>query len=119
MNASKLSVAPMQWADLKKLKDVQPINDSDVECMAEVREVLKKHGKRERFGLALLHKHFEMDDGELLVEDSDEETRELSIKPIKREAVSHTVPTVWMLLDGESRSILDCTSKQGCRCAVS
>ncbi len=118
MNASKLAVAPMQWANLKKLKDVEPINDSDLECMAEVREVLKKHGKRERFGVALLHKHFEMDDGELLVEDTDEEVRELNIRPVQKGTVSNTVPTVWMLLDDENRSVLDCTSKQGCHCEI-
>ncbi len=114
MNTARLEVAPMQWADLKKLKDVEPINDGDLECMAEVREVLKKHGKRERFGVALLHKHFEMTDGEVLLEDTDDEARELNIKPVQREAAGKSVPTVWMLLDGENRSVLCCNSKANC-----
>lgn len=108
MNTARLEVAPMQWADLKSINDVEPVNDGDLECMAEVREVLKRHGKRDRFGLALLHKHFEMNDGEVLVEDSDEETRELSIKPVRHEAVAKTVPTIWMLLDEESRPVQYC-----------
>ena len=59
--STTLEVAPMQWGLLKDLDDVGSINDSDVDCLAEVREVLKKHGKRERFGVALLHRHFDMD----------------------------------------------------------
>ena len=74
----------MQWVDLDKLTDVEPLNDADLKCMAEVREVLKKHGKRERFGVALLHKHFEMDDNEVLLEYSDHENRELKIQAVPK-----------------------------------
>jgi hypothetical protein len=101
----------MQWSDLKRLKDVEPFNDDDLECLAEVREVLKKHGKRERFGVALLHKHFEMDDNELLLENSDEETRELSIKPVQRESAENSVPTIVMLLDDENRCVQSCSGR--------
>jgi hypothetical protein len=108
MSDTILEVAPMQWAALKKLREVDPIAESDLECMADIRDVLKKHGKQDRFGVALLHKHFEMDEGEVLVEDSDAETRELRIKPVKKEAAEETVPTIWMLTDNENRALISC-----------
>ncbi len=114
MSDTILEVAPMQWAALKKLREVEPIAESDLECMADIRDVLKKHGKQERFGVALLHKHFHMNDGEMLVEDSDEETRELRIKPVQKAAAEETVPTIWMLKDGENKAILACR-KEHCQ----
>lgn len=108
MNTTRLEVAPTQWADLKDIDDVEPINDSDLECMVEVREVLKKHGKRERFGVALLHKHFGMNDDEVLVEETDREARQLTIKPSTREVLGKTVPTIWMLMDGDKQVVAYC-----------
>jgi hypothetical protein len=108
MNTMTLEVAPTQWADLKDIDDIEPINNGDLECLAEVREVLKKHGKRDRFGVALLHKHFEMEDGELLVETTDRETRHLTIRPVKQEEAGGTVPTIWMLTDGEGQAMVLC-----------
>ncbi len=108
MSRTGLQVSPMQWVDLDKLTDVEPLNDADLQCMAEVREVLKKHGKRERFGVALLHKHFEMDDNEVLLEYSDHQQRELVIKAVRKEDAENTVPTIWMLLDDEDRAVQYC-----------
>ena len=108
MNATRLQVAPTQWADYKGLEDVDPIDDSDLECLAEVREVLKKYGKRERFGVALLHKHFDMDDGEVLVENTDKESRALTLKPARKETATDAVPTIWKLLDNQNQSLVLC-----------
>jgi len=108
MNTKGLQVSPMQWVDLDKLKDVEPLNDADLKCMAEVREVLKKHGKRERFGVALLHKHFDMADNEVLLEYSDHQARELNIKAVKKVEAENTVPTIWMLLDDEHCAVQYC-----------
>src|SRR5437868_4631260 len=105
MSATTLELSPTQWADLKELHDVEPINAGDLQCMAEIRDVLKKHGKRERFGVALLHKHFNMDAGEVLLELTDERARELSIKPVKKEAARNSVPTIWMLADDEIQAV--------------
>ncbi|MFD0935605.1 hypothetical protein [Methylobacterium trifolii] len=43
--------------------------------MAEIKKVLEKHGKVERFGVNLLHKHFDLEDTEVLVESSDKRSR--------------------------------------------
>jgi hypothetical protein len=96
-----LEIAPTQWGRYKDIEDVEPINDSDLDCLAEVSEILKKHGKRERFGVALLHKHFEMSSDEQLVEYTDEVNRILTIKPVKKSEAGNTIETIWELGDGK------------------
>jgi len=55
-----LAVAPVQWSNLRNIDDVQPVNDGDTDCLVEIREVLRRHGKLDRFGVALLHSHFDL-----------------------------------------------------------
>ena len=59
MSSATLAMAPTQWGRYEDINDVEPLNEGDQACLTEIREVLKKHGKRERFGVALLHRHFE------------------------------------------------------------
>lgn len=108
MSAPTLQVAPTQWADFKDLEDVAPIDDSDLACLAEVRAVLNRHGKRDRFGVALLHKHFDMDDGEVLLENTNQKERTLTLRPADKAAAEGAVPTVWKLLDGQNESLVFC-----------
>jgi len=108
MSTATLTVAPTQWAELEDIGDVEPISEGDLTCLAEVREVLKKFGKRERFGVALLHKHFDMAEDEILVEHTNKEERVLTIRPAKPETAGKTIETIWMLLDGEPKAMLGC-----------
>jgi len=104
-----VSVSPMQWATLKDIDDVEPLGEGDYACLAEIREVLKRHGKRERLGVALLHKHFDLDDDELLVEITNKEERVLTITPVKNAGEGRLIETIWMLQDdGENRAMLGC-----------
>jgi hypothetical protein len=108
MANATLTVAPTQWAHLKDIHDVDPVNDSDLPCLAAVREVLKKHGRQDRFGVALLHKHFDMGEDEILVEETDVAGRVLTIKPVKQATAGKTIETIWHLADGEQRAMLGC-----------
>lgn len=96
--ARAISISPVQWSDLKDIDNVEPINSQDAECMQEIRDVLKKHGKLNRFGVALLHSHFKVEEDEILLESSDEEARTLVIQPVMRsEGMSNNIPTIWQL----------------------
>jgi hypothetical protein len=88
-----------QGANLKDFDEVDPINEADSACLDEVCEVLKKHGKLERFGVSLLHKHFDLAADEVLVEDNDPHTRVLTIEPVRKAAAADVGPTTWMFLD--------------------
>ncbi|MBT1689861.1 hypothetical protein [Dawidia soli] len=98
----------LQYLALNQLRDVSeinPINDTDRECLAEVRDVLRKFGKLERFGITLLHKHFDLVEDEILVEEVDEINRVQVIKPMKKSAVDESggeiLETMWSLHEGE------------------
>lgn len=106
-----VTVSPVQWAELRDIDDVEPLNDSDAACLAEVREVLAHHGRLQRFGIALLHSHFELAPDEVLLESSDEQERTLTLRPTTIEEASKTgVGTVWMLREGNSTTMSWCRS---------
>ncbi len=102
-------VSPLQWAQLQDIDDVEPLNDSDSACLAELRDVLKRHDRLERFGVALLHSHFEMAEDEILIETSDETSRTLTLRPANAaEAEERGIGTVWMLRDGAPQTMTAC-----------
>jgi hypothetical protein len=104
-----LQMAAMQWAGLQDLMDVKPINKGDYACLAEIRDVLNRHGKCKRFGVALLHNHFDMADNEMLIECSDKKGRVLTLRPTRKDqlkAGDKTLATMWMLLDGDNKRML-------------
>ncbi len=99
----RLAIAPAQWSELPDIDEVRPLNDSDTDCFASIREVLRNHGRLDRFGVALLHSHFSLDPDEIMVECSDDESRTLLNKPVRKdEANSSTIGTVWAFLHGQT-----------------
>src|SRR3546814_14155981 len=83
MTATSLVLQPMEWAPLQDIDDVAPIGAADADCLKEVYEVLQRHGKVDRFGVTLLHKHFAMRDDEVLLERTDAAPRSLVLQPAK------------------------------------
>jgi hypothetical protein len=102
-----------QSYNLKDIHEVDPLNEGDYECLAEVREILKHHGKRERLGVMLLHKHFDLAADEVLVEYTDPEARLLTITPMKRNKIGNSLETSWMLGDGGNEVMLECVQYCG------
>lgn len=92
--------------DLKDVSEVPPIGEADKICMAEIKEVLKKFGKLDRFGITLLHKHFDLTDDEILVESIDEVNRVQVIRPMKKEEADkldgELLETMWSLQDNST-----------------
>jgi hypothetical protein len=74
----------MQWSQLDHIADVRPINDGDAECLGEIRAVLEKYNCLGRFGVTLLHSHFDVADDEMMLETTDPERREHAVRPVKR-----------------------------------
>ena len=63
------------------IDDLLPLGPGDHDCLNEIRAVLEKHGALNRFGINLLHEHFELNPGEQLIETPDTLTRTLTIRP--------------------------------------
>ena len=88
---------------LPHVDQVVPRSASDEECFAELRAVLARHHALQRFGILLLHEHFEVAHDEVLVEECDVVRRVLTIAPRKLEkADGNVLETSWRLDTGEA-----------------
>lgn len=97
---------------LPDLSEIPPLNDTDRECFEELRHVLKRHGKLDRFGVNLLHSHFPVGDDEVLVETFDPENRVLVSRPEPVDQAPDgfvAIETSWQFTaDGETMSTFIC-----------
>lgn len=100
----------MSTKGLKHIDAVAPFNSGDYACFEELKNVLKKHDAIDRFGITLLHKHFEMEEDEVLVEECDEENRTLILQPVKLSSIKSAtaIETNWRL--DTSISMAKCVS---------
>lgn len=78
------------WGEINHIDNVRPIDDEDLPCLNEIFEILKKHNCIDRFGVALLHKHFDLQEDEVLLETTDVDGREQWIRPIKESYLKET-----------------------------
>jgi hypothetical protein len=84
MQTASIQMAPMQWASLPDIADVPKLANSDHECLNEIRDVLVRHNAVGRFGVHLVHKHFDVAPDEVLVEYTDVKARTLRCQVEKR-----------------------------------
>ena len=102
----KIGVATIN--DLTHFDDLEPLSEKDIECFDEIRRILKKYDTLDRFGITLLHKHFDLNDNEMLVEELDANTRTMHISPRKPEEENlEFFQTAWRLGEG-TEIILGC-----------
>jgi hypothetical protein len=52
-------------------------------CLNELQSVIEKYDLTRKFGVALLHKHFEIGEDEVLLETNDPVNRSLNSEPVK------------------------------------
>lgn len=71
----------MQLPDIAK---VEPLDATDITILTEIQDVLRRHNALTRFGVNLLHKHFDMADDEIMVEYTDEAARTQTIRVEKK-----------------------------------
>jgi len=96
---------PIQWKSLDHINTVRPIDDSDSAVLEEIRGVLEKHGCLDRFGIALLHRHFEVSPDEMMLETTDESEREHWVRPVPRAVLdAKGIPTQSTILRFDTHS---------------
>jgi hypothetical protein len=95
----RTTMLPLQWSRLPDLRDVAPLDGVDLACIEELRAVLQRHGRLERFALQLVHKHFDLAPHEVLVEYCDPLAREqrLRVEARNGDAARNAIATAWML----------------------
>src|SRR6202012_5546254 len=65
----------VQWSSLPDVDDLEPVGAQDHAVLAEIADVLKRHGYTQRFGVCLLHRHFDVANHEVAMEITDVEAR--------------------------------------------
>jgi hypothetical protein len=98
-----LTIQALQWARLADLRDVPPLDHNDLACMAELREVLVRHGRLQRVALHQVHKQLELAPAQVVVEYSEPLAREQSLRVERRDAevLRSAIPTTWTLEDSQ------------------
>lgn len=90
------SLAFANWNGLPDLGQVDDrLTTNDAACLAAVKEVMAQFGCLARFGVTLLHKHFEVAEDEILAEFVDEQGRRLEVKPVKLADVAADLPRAY------------------------
>lgn len=110
---NKVVVHPVQWTTLDHVDDVSPLNDADAVAFSEIRDILRKHGLTKRFGVFLLHKHFDLSEGEFLFEETDEDARKQVIS-VKRSdnPDDNALQTMWAFSEDASvKAVTKCVRR--------
>ncbi len=98
-----------QWNSFPDIGETHSLDESDKHVMEKIRDVLSEHNKLDRFGLTLLHKHFEVAPDEILVESVNVEKRELVVSPVKLALIGSEMPsayeTQWKLSTGAAAQV--------------
>jgi hypothetical protein len=99
-----MHIVPLAFAAnrLTTIDDAGRRLDSEAELFREIRELLTRYGVEQKYGLTLLHKHFDLADDEVLMEYADVENRTLTTRPAPRSEASavNAVETVWSVDSG-------------------
>ncbi len=84
------------------ITEVVELNDSDMPLMNEIHDVLKRHNALKRFGVTLLHDHFDVADDEVLIEFTNINDRIQTIEVTKKNdpLLSDAIETSWRLDTG-------------------
>ena len=111
-----IQMQEMQWAEIPYMgsPDLQPASDKDADCFRDIRDVLVKHKALKRFGVFLIHKHFEVADDEEMTECTNHEERTLLIHPRKKAEVDRdvTIATNWIFTETEEIAAACCTCRR-------
>ena len=91
-------VQPTQWSELEHMDSIRKdFSEKDAACLADIRKVLAQHDALDRFGVMLLHKHFDLASDECLLEEIDAEARTLTVRPVQSNMIGDAVQTQWRL----------------------
>ena len=85
----------VQWSSLTDVDDVRPVDAQDYVVLEEIRQVLAKHGSMERFGICLLHRHFDVAPGEVAVEYTDTASRISTVRVEQHGPEGDYLQTMW------------------------
>ena len=102
----RIALTPVAWSEMPHVDDVRPLGDADHVVLEEIRQVLIKHNATNRFGVTLIHRHFDLQADEVLFETTDEQarTQRVVVKPASEVAGDRVLETQW-IFDGSRPAV--------------
>lgn len=84
------------YAKLPDMADgtVGVLDANDQACLKDLGSWLVKTGYNSRFGISLLHNHFQTSDDELFVQTTDQVNRSINLKPVFRDSIKKRTTAV-------------------------
>lgn len=87
------------------------LSSSDRACLSELKAVLERFAKTKRFGVSLLHRHFDMADDEVPLESLGEEERTSVTRLCKvADVAGVSIATAWRLDGPEPMVVARCSA---------
>ncbi len=83
------------------IDDVKRYSSQDMKMLAIFGQILAQHDAQERFGISLLHKHFDLQEGEIIVETKSIDSKEFTISVSSIYDQNNKVPSMWRFVEGE------------------
>lgn len=68
------------WNNLPDIDSVAELAEKDFVCLKEIQAIIHKHKCSDIFGVTLLHKHFNLEPGEILFETQNIQNRTLHLE---------------------------------------
>lgn len=95
----EVRLTPTVWSRFPHIGNVSPISERDEHILAEIQSVLERHQALNRFGVTLIHRHYELNEGEIVLESTDIERRQ-QIVEVRSEAEvlaeGNVISTQWV-----------------------
>jgi hypothetical protein len=110
---SQLVLETVQWSSLPDIESVERVGDNDRQVLEEIRDVLVRHNRTSRFGVCLLHKHFEIGADEIAVEYTDVAARTSTVvaEPAKKNSDGNYIETVWRFKNNGPVAVTVCEQR--------
>ncbi|WP_369362981.1 hypothetical protein AB5L52_06720 [Streptomyces sp. CG4] len=86
---------PKAFSTLPLFRDSKSALKKQRANLCPVGSVIVKHGLEEKMGVSLLHKHFPLEDGEILSRSFDTPGRTITMRPVPKQRKSNAVPYLW------------------------
>ncbi len=97
----------VQWSSLIHIDDVESVGDKDHRVLSDLSDVLVKHGYTDRFGICLLHRHFDISSDEIVMENTDVDARVSVLSVEKDDGGSYAIETMWRVTN-EPKAVTKC-----------
>lgn len=100
--------------EILDIDEVIKYSEEDRPLFDELYNVLEKYGATQRFGVTLLHTHFDLKKDEVLMESTNKVTRQQFIEPISKLLLDQidSIETSWQLTSTGPKAELRCQIEQ-------